>query len=185
MNPHPSLFHNIDFILASPQAPTPHINMESAPSETANGKITSLLETVSHALADQADLSVFALGGKINLSTVTEALSNASETSSLVIRWDSGDTNHCRKVSLPVVESDADSQAAFAKLLEDSEPATYGVGSEAVLDETYRKAGKMNAARFSTNFNPYEHGVIDAIAQALTHSDHRGIKAELYNLNVS
>ena len=159
--------------------------MESARPESADGEVHSLLNTVSHALADQADQSVFALGGKIDFGTVTKALSNPSETSHIVIRWDSGNTNHCRKVSLPVVENDADSQAAFAKLLEDSEPATYGVGSEAVLDETYRKAGKMNAARFSTNFNPYEHGVIDAIAQALTHGDHRGIRAELYNLNVS
>jgi hypothetical protein len=43
----------------------------------------------------------------------------------------------------------------------------------------------MNAARFSTNFNPYEHGVIDFIAQTLGHSSHRRIKAELYNLNAS
>jgi hypothetical protein len=158
--------------------------MEPARRESADGEINSLLETVSHALADQAGKSVFALGGKIDLGTIANALSNASEPSPIVVRWDSGEINHCRKVSLPVVQTDADSQGAFANFLADSEPATYGVGSEAVFNETYRKAGKMNATRFSTNFNPYEHGVVDAISQALSHGDHRGIRAELYNLNV-
>lgn len=159
--------------------------MESARPECADVEMNSLLKTVSDALADQAGKSVFALGGKIDLDMITKVLSNASEISPIVVRWDSGEINHCCKVSLPVVETDTASQGAFAKFLEDLEPATYGVGSEAVFDETYRKAGKMNATRFSTNFNPYEHGVIDAIAQALTHGDHRGIRAELYNLNVS
>jgi ATP phosphoribosyltransferase regulatory subunit HisZ len=150
----------------------------------AKSEISSLLTTVSDALAKQADKSLFAVGGRINVDKLVSVGSNVSEKSPIVLRWDSGELNHCHKASLPVLANDSASGEAFAKLLEDSEPATYGVGNKEVLDETYRKAGKMNAARFSTNLNPYEHGVIDAIAQALAHGQHRGIRAELYNLNV-
>ena len=143
-----------------------------------------LLGSVSDALADQAGKSVFAVGGHIGLDT-PGTLESWSPNKAIIIRWDSGPANRCLKASLPLNADDRLSQEAFSKLLDDSEPATYGVGSEEVLDESYRKAGNMNAARFSTNFNPYEHWFIDAISQALVHGGHRGIRAELYNLNVS
>jgi hypothetical protein len=148
-------------------------------------EVESLLTSVSNALADQADKSAFAVGGQISIPDLATPGSELPENSPVIIRWDSGKINHCRKASLPVVAEDAASQEAFSSLLKDCEPATYGVGSKEVLDETYRKAGKMNAPRFSTNFNPYEHGVMDVVSQALVHANHRGIKAELYNLNVS
>lgn len=149
-----------------------------------DSEVKSLLASLSDALADQADKTVFAVGGKINVHSLMNLSSGGSEKSPIVFRWDTGE-HSCRKASFPVIDDDATSHAAFAKLLSDSEPATYGVGAKAVLDETYRKAGKMNAARFSTNFNPYEHGVIDVITQALLNSNNRGVRAELYNLNVS
>ncbi|KAK4039660.1 hypothetical protein C8A01DRAFT_16385, partial [Parachaetomium inaequale] len=157
----------------------------SSEAETRQERDQLAFATVSDALAKQAGKSVFAVGGKIKVDNLAGVGSNVSETSPIVLRCDSGKLNHCHKASLPVLANDSASEEAFAKLLKDSEPATYGVGSKEVFDETYRKAGKMSAARFSTNLNPYEHGVIDAISQALTHRNHRGIRAELYNLNLA
>jgi hypothetical protein len=36
-----------------------------------------------------------------------------------------------------------------------------------VLDEDYRKAGKMDRKDFCTDFHPYDFGVVDAIARTL------------------
>lgn len=59
------------------------------------------------------------------------------------------------------------------------------------MDETYRKAGKIDEQDFCSNFNPYAIGIVDAVAQALLPNhgkmtnETRGIRAELYKLNVS
>lgn len=68
--------------------------------------------------------------------------------------------------------------------MKDCEPATFGQGKKEVFDEQYRKAGKLDASKFCTSFNPYEHGVMDIVTQALVHTKYHGIRAELYNLNV-
>ena len=36
-----------------------------------------------------------------------------------------------------------------------------------MLDESIRKAGKLEASDFSTSFNPYDYGIVNAAAQAL------------------
>ncbi|KAK3370022.1 hypothetical protein B0H63DRAFT_421762 [Podospora didyma] len=104
----------------------------------------------------------------------------------VVVRWDSGkpEANQTLRANLPVADEQA-SQDAFAQLLAACQPATFGKGGEKVLEESYRKAGKMDASQFSTNFNPYEHGIIDTLAQALVRGEYYpGIRAELYNLNI-
>jgi len=63
-----------------------------------------------------------------------------------------------------------------------------------VLDETICKAGKLEAHQFSTNFNQYDCGIVDTIAQELLPRIVRagkqsavvrwGVVAELYKLNV-
>lgn len=83
-------------------------------------------------------------------------------------------------------------------LLKACAPATFGKKGDEVLDESYRKAVKLDSNQFSTSFNPYEVGIIDAIAQSLLpgivrpfsdgnskHEEHLGVAAELYKLNVS
>lgn len=65
-----------------------------------------------------------------------------------------------------------------------------------MFDEGYRKAGKMGANRFSTSFALAEYAVMEAVNQGLVWSalaegagrewkDARGVRAELYGLNVS
>lgn len=87
---------------------------------------------------------------------------------------------------------------AIEELLKACTPATFGKKGKEVLDESYRKAVKLDSNEFSTSFNPYEVGIIDAIAQSLLpgiakpfsdreskHEENLGVIAELYKLNVS
>lgn len=84
------------------------------------------------------------------------------------------------------MEADDEGLQTLELLIKTCQPATFGLGSKDVYDENYRKAIKLDETDFSTNFNPYVAGIIDAIGQALLPSGHeqRGIRAELYKLNV-
>ena len=74
------------------------------------------------------------------------------------------------------------------------QPATFGLAGNDVLDENYRRAIKLDASAFSTNFHPHDCGIIDSFQQILLPStieggQHigigpKGVRAELYNLNV-
>lgn len=80
------------------------------------------------------------------------------------------------------------------ELVQDCNPATFGCDGENVFDEKIRKAGALAADFFSTNFNPYDFGIVDAVAQELLPGIVRagkqpaverwGVVAELYKLNV-
>lgn len=59
------------------------------------------------------------------------------------------------------------SSKEFRNLLNTCQPASFGVGSKEVLNEEYRKAGKLDRAAFATTFCPYESGIINFIAQFL------------------
>jgi hypothetical protein len=157
---------------------------ESIPTSSnveAEKTVDTLLSRVTSALADQEHEQVFTIGGKLD-----------AVDSHVTLRWDakSGDDTGNKpagdKVTFPVPKDSED----FQRLLKDCEPATFGLGQRDVLDETYRKAGKMDTTEFCTNFTPYEHGIIDAVVQALAQSRQiegqrsRGVKAELYKLNV-
>ena len=146
--------------------------------ETGGADAASLLGRVTTALADHE--AVFAIGGAVDISPLASA---ADQQAPLAVYWDSGEQSHARKITLPVGSDDASAET-FSKLLEDCEPATFGHRAVKVLDEKYRKARKLGASQFSTSFSPYEHGIMDTVTQALVHTDYRGIRAELYNLNV-
>ncbi|KAL8852144.1 MAG: hypothetical protein Q9221_002967 [Calogaya cf. arnoldii] len=142
----------------------------------------------------------------------------------VVIRWDRNDGKTTSKLTLPIaheketsvvpprsrgrprkkreVGSDDDgtrNQAALQDLLNDCAPASFGKDGKDVLDDSYRKAVKLDPNQFSTNFNPYDVGIIGAIAQTLlpgiakpitnkakgpTFAECLGVIAELYKLNV-
>jgi hypothetical protein len=111
-------------------------------------------------------------------------------TTSITIRWDSPQGNEAisvAKITFPITESDG--EASLAKLAQDCQPASFGYKGKDVLDETYRKATKMDRSAFSSDFCPYELGIIDTIAQVLLPNTKKGIltngvRAELYKLNV-
>jgi hypothetical protein len=66
------------------------------------------------------------------------------------------------------------------------QPATFGVNQQDVYDETYRKAGKMDATAFASKFNLERSGLLDGIRAHMLegHNDKKTIVAELYKLNV-
>ncbi|TDL27753.1 hypothetical protein BD410DRAFT_713244 [Rickenella mellea] len=68
------------------------------------------------------------------------------------------------------------------ELAEACEPATFGSNDKDVLDDNYRKAGKMDVNNFSINFTPERLGLLQAVKAIL--SGDRDISFELYNLNV-
>ncbi|KAF2499038.1 hypothetical protein BU16DRAFT_503041 [Lophium mytilinum] len=116
----------------------------------------------------------------------TQGLAQAL-TAPITIRWDSTTAEGLiSKVTLPCEPGDA---ASLEKLVNDCQPATFGHNGKDIYDETYRKATKLDTTAFSSTFNPYEVGIIDAIAQVLLPSlpggdIFRGVRAELYKLNV-
>ena len=73
----------------------------------------------------------------------------------------------------------------LAALAEACQPASFGIVQRDVLDESYRKAGKMECADFATQFCPYASKIVDKIKRSL----HQGrniatINVEMYKLNV-
>ncbi|VUC28823.1 unnamed protein product [Clonostachys rosea] len=112
----------------------------------------------------------------------------------ITIRWDVANpggkkghsNNACDKITLPLAPK---SKNDIQRLLDGTEPATFGRGGEDVYDEAYRKALKMETTAFCSTFDPYSLGIIDTIAQVLLpsivdSSTHRSVRAELYKLNL-
>lgn len=66
------------------------------------------------------------------------------------------------------------------------EPASFGVNKEDVLDETYRKAGKMDSGYFAPLLDPIQTGLLKIICGYLLEGTQsvNNIKTELYKLNV-
>jgi len=159
----------------------------------------------------------YCCGGSIPISAATDApepcatkpkekkaKTNPTATSSTIvqsavaIRWDiPNEANLSKKILFPFVPENSDNQAAslLDDLLGACAPATFGLDGQDILDVSYRKAGKLDRKQFSVDFNPYEHGIIDAISQILLpdikgpelqgREEQRGVMAELYKLNVS
>lgn len=124
-------------------------------------------------------------------TTSTTSLLTISSCKPVTLRWDPSDAatpaSRCKLV-LPLGPSTSDN---LAHLASDMAPATFGIGGKDVFDESYRKALKLDPSQFSVDFCPYECGIVDAISQVLLPSLHadvynlKGIRAELYKLNVS
>ena len=115
------------------------------------------------------------------------------------IRWDEKDGENCSKVTLPTNsdQNSAKDQIALANLVHACTPASFGKDGKDVLDESYRKAAKLDSHQFSTNFSPYDVGIIAAVTQTLLPGiaepladgkqlfvENLGVVAELYKLNV-
>ena len=110
----------------------------------------------------------------------------------VTIRWD--DEGCIGKVQFPPQEHET---SKLDQLINHGSPATFGHLGTDVLDESYRKATKLDKSQFSSNFHPHDHGILDAISQTLLptvtglnlpdnthHSENWGLVAELYKLNI-
>lgn len=73
----------------------------------------------------------------------------------------------------------------LAALSQACQPASFGISQKDVLDESYRKAGKMEPSAFSTQFSPSSLGIVELVrATLLQGRSAKSIRVELYNLNV-
>ena len=72
-------------------------------------------------------------------------------------------------------------------LAETCQPATFGVDHKDVMDETYRKAGKLDTEDFLVGFEVLRSGILDVVHSELAIDrlvKEDAIRAELYKLNV-
>ena len=78
------------------------------------------------------------------------------------------------------------SDAALERLNANCAPATFGLDDQDVLDESYRKAGKLDATDFGIKLDIAECGLLDRLRTRLLEgaSAASPIRHELYNLNV-
>jgi hypothetical protein len=154
-----------------------------------------LFKELQESVAEETTAFTFACGGVIPIGASLPEPADSEElrsTSCLPIdlRWDPKDPSveaQRTKLTFPLEPSTQDN---LERLIQDQAPATFGLGGKDIYDESYRKATKMDPRQFSSTFNPYELGIVDAVAQALLpslrHSEQtRAVKAELYKLNVS
>ncbi|KAF1934873.1 hypothetical protein EJ02DRAFT_159074 [Clathrospora elynae] len=154
-------------------------------------------EAISHALSQFLKHPTYACGGTIKIKddvtaqssqaiNATAGIAQPALASPVTIRWDS--SHSIEKITLPLQSNDSEqADESIAKLVHGTRPASFGYQGNVNIDESYRKASKLDTSAFSTNFCPYEAGIIDVIGQALLpqHSNQfHGIRAELYKLNV-
>jgi hypothetical protein len=155
-----------------------------------------ILDNLRSSLEGYQATANYCLGGSIPISSLptqstTEFAASKSPITAppFALRFDTPSSGG--KVTFPSSDS-----SGLEQLLKACTPATFGSGGKDVLDETYRKAGKLDRANFSVDFHPNDYGILDAIAQTLLPStyplgkkegreEHWGVKAELYKLNVS
>jgi hypothetical protein len=142
---------------------------DSSASPSVEGKTSGLAETAG---------SVLNSDGKTTSKPVT-------------VRWDppSAPPGECRSACFPPSAcSTGTGMARLKALLQDCEPATFGRGRKDILDESYRKATKLDASAFATDFCPYSLGIVNTAAELLMPGVglgwSRAVEAELYKLNV-
>ncbi|KAI5895271.1 uncharacterized protein SCHCODRAFT_054722 [Schizophyllum commune H4-8] len=74
----------------------------------------------------------------------------------------------------------------LAALAAACQPATFGVNKQDVLDESYRKAGKLDNNKFASLLKLDNYGLIDTIRDELLQEGevNKGVKYEVYKVNV-
>lgn len=156
---------------------------------------TDLLQKLSKAVNGHAATATFACGGSIPIAIpIGPSRDLLGSCPPVTIRYDDEDPAAFKKATFPVFDEER-FLGAFHHLLMKTLAATFGLGGEDVLDETYRKARKLDPKDFSTNFHPHNVGIMVAVQQILMPSclekpvevgdGTKGIRAELYKLNGS
>ena len=76
-------------------------------------------------------------------------------------------------------------EAQLVTLAAACEPASFGIAKKDVIDESYRKAGKMDPSDFAMQFSPTSSGIMEGVRKSLfSNRTTESIKVELYKLNV-
>jgi hypothetical protein len=121
----------------------------------ANQIEASLMEQIKDSLATHARSATFACGGSIPIE-------QHFYSPPVQVRFGSNGLGSI--LTLPGSEP---SSREFKDLLNGSEPATFARAGEEVLDEDYRKAGKLDRGHFATDLCPYAIGIVDTLTQML------------------
>jgi hypothetical protein len=114
------------------------------------------------------DAAVETIGGSLedsieeDLNTTNVSKANTAAVDDVQVRF--GDSGSGVTVNF---NQNGPSLHDFERLLKACQPASFGRAGEAVLDEKYRKAGKLDRSQFATNFCPYEAGIVDVVTQLL------------------
>ncbi|KND04556.1 uncharacterized protein SPPG_00280 [Spizellomyces punctatus DAOM BR117] len=132
-----------------------------------NEKTTDLLNNVRLAFISQK--STFACAGAIKLKDPIRIYYESNSP-------DSEESKTIRTVTLPNND--------LKELVDSCQPATFGVGKTEVMDESYRKALKMDADKFASSFQLSETDILHTIKEVLLPHSKHALQAELYKLNV-
>ncbi|KAJ7495383.1 hypothetical protein FB451DRAFT_1550818 [Mycena latifolia] len=101
----------------------------------------------------------------------------------LVIYYDEGEKYASNRIDLSGA-----SEKELSALAAACQKATFGVEQADVLDETYRKAGKMDLTKFATRLDVVASGLINAISPDILQGQNTDgdkiVRAEMYKLNV-
>jgi hypothetical protein len=158
-----------------------------------------ILKDLTSSLETHARSATFACGGNVSFKVAPaeatgEAIDGPNEqdtNSASIPKADTAtvdDIQVCFGLSgsgfTVTFDRDGPSPKDFEHLLKACQPASFGRGGEAVLDEQYRKAGKLDRSQFATTFCPYEAGIVDVVTQLLVpqykHGKHtRSIKVNI------
>ena len=148
------------------------------------------LGRLTAAISGQRTRATFACSGSIAISP-DHVAGDSSTHPPVQLRWgptSQGAQGHTQFPCPSGVDTGDAESSDFEKLLQACRPATFGKCKEDVFDETYRKAAKMGALEFCTNFDPHAAGIIDSVHQvllpSLSDAPDLGTVAELYSLNV-
>ena len=152
----------------------------------------NILRRLAAVVDGQATAATFACGGSMLTSSYLQTVDSDDDVRvpCFQLRWDTKDGVGV-KVRFPLSRGD---HAGLQKLVEACQPASFGLGGKEVLDQSYRKAGKLDRSEFLTDFHPHDYGIIDSIRQILLPSmikggegigiGTQGVRAELYKFNV-
>lgn len=145
---------------------------------------TKLLSDLEASINASSDRATFACGGSIRFADQTDTTSNPNPTTSSIVTHATDMSSNTMQptqlhrpvdirfgpngdgVLLRLPEKNTSSQE-FHKLLAACQPASFGLGNKNVLDEEYRKAGKLDCTDFATTFCPYAAGIVDLVTQLL------------------
>jgi hypothetical protein len=161
----------------------------STTSTTREQKSHPLLNDLKNVLQGHAANANYCLGGSIPISSTSSPTSHPFTTSPtklsqitaplITIRFDASSPSHfpsysssssphpISKIQFPHSSPSSPSPNSLELLFQACQPATFGYQGHDILDETYRKAGKLDREQFSTNFHPADYGILDAVAQSL------------------
>jgi hypothetical protein len=126
-----------------------------------------ILNDLTSSLETHARSATFACGGNVWFKVTPKA--DTAVVDGVQVRF--GPSGSGVTVNF---NTDGPSSKDFEHLLKACQPASFGRVGEAVLDEQYRKAGKLDRSQFATTFCPYEAGIVEVVTQLLVPQQKHG-----------